>query len=308
LSLQVTFGFPKAGTLGDSHVTIGTYDGVHRGHLSLLEPLVESARAARAASVVVTFEPHPRCVLDPQNCPANLTTLDEKTWLLEQLGIDHVIVIPFTPQVASLTPAAFMNRLMRGLKLRHLRVGYDFAFGQGRRGDYAFLQRLAAQHDFTLTRGSEVRRGGSPVSSSRIRHLLVLGRVRPAADLLGRDYFLRSVVEHGTQTGHRIGYPTANLKITPNKLVPANGVYAIRVLVDGVLVDGVLNAGFRPTFGGNVLTVEAFLFNFQGDLYGKLLTVSFVQRLREEKRFPSATALQEQIARDVTEAKRILAG
>jgi riboflavin kinase/FMN adenylyltransferase len=307
MSLQVTFGFPAAGTLADSHATIGTYDGVHRGHVSLLKPLVEGAGAAGARSVVVTFEPHPRCVLDPDNCPANLTTLDEKTWLLEQLGIDHVIVLPFTRQVAALSPATFMGRLTHGMKLRRLTVGYDFAFGQGRRGDHAFLTRLAGQRGFTLTVGTALSRGGSPISSSRIRHLLVLGNVRAAADLLGRDYFLRSVVEHGTQTGHRIGFPTANLKITPNKLLPANGVYAIRVLVDGVMVDGVLNAGFRPTFGGNVLTVEAFLFAFQADLYGKLLTVYFVQRLRDEKRFPSPAELQAQIARDVAEARRILA-
>jgi len=304
---QVTFGFPPAGLIGVAQATIGTYDGLHRGHLSILKPLIAGAAKAGTASVLVTFEPHPRCVLDPDHCPANLTTLDEKTWLLEQLGLTHVIVIPFTPQVAAISPAAFMQRLMRGMTLTRLSVGYDFAFGRGRRGDHAFLRRLGVRHGFTLEVRPVLARGGEPVSSSRIRRLILLGQVRAAAQLLGRDYFFRSTVEHGVERGRLLGYPTANLKITPNKLLPANGVYAIRVLVDSSLHDGALNLGFRPTFGGNTLTVEAFLFGFEGDLYDRLLTVSFVQRLRGEKRFASMPALQQQIARDVENAKRILA-
>jgi riboflavin kinase/FMN adenylyltransferase len=255
---------------------------------------------------MVTFEPHPRCVLDPDHCPPSLTTLDEKTWLFDGLGLDQVIVIPFTPQVAALTPAGFMRRLTRGMQLGQVVVGYDFAFGQGRRGDHAFLQRLGSKEGFAVRVVPALQRGGEPVSSSRIRRLILLGQVRAAAQLLGRDYFFRSVVEHGAQRGHRIGFPTANLKITPNKLLPANGVYAIRVQLEEIALTGVLNVGFRPTFGGNTLTVEAFIFDFEGDLYGKLLTVSFVQRLRGEKRFASAEALQQQIGRDVANAKRIL--
>src|SRR5467141_2258097 len=131
-----TFGFPAPGAFGPSHVTIGTFDGIHRGHQALLKTLIGGAREAGAASVLITFEPHPRCVLDPDHCPPNLTTLDEKTWLLDQLGLDHLVVIPFTPQVAALSPAAFMQRLSRGMQLQHLWVGYDFAFGRGRRGDH----------------------------------------------------------------------------------------------------------------------------------------------------------------------------
>ncbi len=303
----MTFGFPAPGALGASYATIGTFDGIHRGHLSILGPLVTEAKAAACRSVLVTFEPHPRCVVDPDHCPPSLTTLDEKAWLLDQLGVDEALVIPFTSRVAALSPAAFMGRLTRGMPLRHLAVGYDFAFGRARRGDHAFLQRLAAQKGFSLAVRPALERAGTPISSSRIRRLLLLGQVRAAAQLLGRDYFFRSVVERGTQTGHRIGYPTANLKITPNKLLPANGVYAIRVLLEAERHTGVLNIGFRPTFGGNTLTVEAFVFDFEGDLYGRLLTVVFVQRLRAEKRFPSSAALQDRIARDVANAKRVLA-
>jgi riboflavin kinase/FMN adenylyltransferase len=258
------------------------------------------------ASLLVTFEPHPRCVLDPDHCPQNLTTLDEKTWLLDRLGLDHLVVVPFTPQVAALSPADFMRRLTRGMQLRRLVVGYDFAFGRGRRGDHAFLRQLGAREGFTLEVVGVQERGGAPISSSRIRRLLLLGQVRAAAQLLGRDYFLRSAVEHGAERGKMLGFPTANLKITPNKLLPANGVYAVRVELDGREHQGALNLGFRPTFGGNTLTVEVFLLDYQGDLYGKLLTVFFVQRLRGERRFASVTALQQQIMRDVESARRVL--
>lgn len=303
----VTFGFPPAGLIGRAHATIGTYDGLHRGHLSVLKPLIAGAEKAGASSVLVTFEPHPRCVLDPDHCPANLTTLDEKTWVCDQLGLNHLIVIPFTPQVAAISPAGFMQRLMRGMQLERLVEGHDFAFGRGRRGDHAFLRRLGSRRGFTLDVRPALARGGEPISSSRIRRLILLGQVRAASQLLSRDYFLRSTVEHGAARGRMVGYPTANLKITPNKLLPANGVYAIRVEFDSGRCQGALNVGFRPTFGGNTLTVEAFLFDFDGDLYDRLLTVSFVQRLRGEKRFASLPALQQQIGRDVETAKRILA-
>jgi riboflavin kinase/FMN adenylyltransferase len=304
---EVTFGFPAPGSIGRAHVTIGTYDGLHRGHQSILKPLLTGAAEAGAASVMVTFEPHPRCVLDPDHCPAYLTTLDEKTWICQQMGLTHLVVIPFTPQVAAIGPAAFMDRLMRGMLLERLLVGYDFALGRGRRGDHAFLRKLGTRRGFALEVRPAMERGGQPISSSRIRRLILLGQVRAAAQLLGRDYLLRSTVEHGAQRGRLLGYPTANLKITPNKLLPANGVYAIRALIDSNAYAGALNVGFRPTFGGNTLTVEAFLFDFEGDLYDRLLTVSFVQRLRGEKRFASLPALQSAIARDVENAKRILA-
>ncbi len=306
MSLSVSFGFPDPGTFGPVHATIGTFDGLHRGHLRVVTPVIEGARAAGVASLVVTFEPHPRCVLDPDHCPQNLTTLDEKTWLLDQLGLDHLLVIPFTPQVAALGPADFMRRLTRGMQLQHLWVGYDFAFGRGRRGDHTFVRQLATRQGFALEVVPAQERGGAPISSSRIRRLLLLGQVRAASQLLGRDYFLRSVVEQGAQRGKSLGFPTANLKITPNKLLPANGVYAVRVDREGPEYQGALNLGFRPTFGGHALTVEVFLFDYQGDLYGKLLKVFFVQRLRGERRFASVTALQQQISRDVETARRVL--
>src|SRR5438094_10104166 len=145
LVTAVSFGFPAPGTLGPTHATMGTFDGIHRGHLALLKPLIAQAKQAGAASVLVTFEPHPRCVLDPDHCPPNLTTLDEKAWLLEQLGLDHLVVIPFTPQLAALSAAAFMQRLLRGMKLRRLVIGQDHRFGHGRRGAPSFLRLFGAR-------------------------------------------------------------------------------------------------------------------------------------------------------------------
>jgi riboflavin kinase/FMN adenylyltransferase len=303
----VSFGFPAPGTIGPSHATIGTFDGVHRGHQALLKPLIAGARSAGAASVLVTFEPHPRCVLDPDHCPPNLTTLDEKTWLLDQLGLDHVVVIPFTPQIAALSAAAFMRRLLRGMEIRRMVVGEHHRFGHGQRGDSALLRRLGRGHSFTVDVVPTLRRGGEPISSSRIRRLVLLGQVRAAAQLLGRDYFIRSTVEHGAKRGRQLGFPTANLRIAPNKLIPPNAIYASRVDIDGQAYGGATSIGFRPTFGGNTLTVESFVLDFDGDLYDKLITVWFVQRLRAEKRFATVPALQQQMARDVETARRILA-
>src|ERR1700737_4769228 len=254
----VSFGFPAPGTLGPSHATIGSFAGIHRGHHALLKPLIAGARAAGAESVLVTFEPHPRCVIDPDHCPPNLTTLDEKTWLLDQLGLDHVVVIPFTPQLAALSAAAFMQRLLRGMQVRHMVVGEHHRFGHGRRGDSALLRRLGTRHGFTVEVAPTLLRGGEPISSSRIRRLVLLGQVRAAAQLLGRDYLIRSTAEHGAKRGRQLGFPTANLRIAPNKLLPATGIYAVRVDVEDRTYAGALSAGFPPPFGDTSITVEAF--------------------------------------------------
>lgn len=302
----MTFGFPAPGALGPLHATIGTFDGLHRGHQTLLRPLIAGAKAAGTTSVLVTFEPHPRCVVDPNQCPAYLTTLDEKRWLLEPIGLDHLLVIPFTTQVAAMSPAAFMKRLMRGMELRRLLIGEDFRFGQARRGDPALLRRLGQRENFSVEVMPTMSRGKAPISSSRVRRLVLLGQMRAAAQLLGRDYLFRSRVERGEQRGRQLGFPTANLVIPPNKLVPATGVYATRVELDGQLLAGAASVGYRPTFGGHNLTVEVFIIDFEGDLYDRLLTVFFVQRLRGERRFASVQGLVQQMHRDVENARRIL--
>ncbi|HYM51681.1 MAG TPA: bifunctional riboflavin kinase/FAD synthetase [Candidatus Limnocylindrales bacterium] len=307
MSLQRLEGFPVPGAVGPSIVTIGAFDGLHRGHMALLTPLIATARREGLLSVMVTFEPHPRCVLDPEHCPLSLTTLDEKAFLLDRLGLDRLIVIRFTAQVAQQTAATFLQHLTRGVETRELMVGYDFALGRGRHGDHAFLRDYAARHGFRLETVTPVVRAREPIASSRIRRLLLLGQLRAAAQLLGRDYFLRSTVEHGSQRGHMLGYPTANLAIPEGKLLPPHGVYAARVEVDGATYPGAVYIGVRPTFQEHTVMVEAYLFDFEGDLYGREMTVWFVQRLRGERRFATAQALQAQMARDVDKARRVLA-
>ncbi len=303
-------------------VTIGTFDGVHRGHESVLQETLRLARAHQAEAVVVTFEPHPRCVLDPEHCPPHLTSVDEKLLLLGRAGIDRTIVVDFTRAVARLSPDQFMRRLSAGLTIRHMVVGYDFAFGRDRRGDRRFLVRYGAAAGFRVTAVAPRRLRGRIVSSSEIRRLVLLGKVATARMQLGYEYFIQSFVEQGSRVGSRIGYPTANLTITPNKLVPLQGVYAVRVTM-GVwghgadfgervvppaqqTYPGALNVGFRPTFGGDKLTVEVFIIGFHGDLYHQVLQVAFAARLRDERKFASAEALMQQIARDVERARRVV--
>jgi riboflavin kinase/FMN adenylyltransferase len=302
----VSFGFPAPGMLGPSHATIGSFDGIHRGHQALLKPLIAGARAAGTTSVLITFEPHPRCVIDPDHCPPLLTTLEEKTWLLDQLGLDHMVVIPFTARVAALSATAFMERLLRGIDLRRVVVGQNHRFGHGQGGDPSLLRKLGARRGFTVEVAPTLMRGREPISSSRIRRLVLLGQVRAAAQLLGRDYLIRSAVEHGAKRGRQLGFPTANLQIAPNKLIPPNAIYASRVEIDGQTHSGATSIGFRPTFGGNTLTVEVFVLDFDADLYDRLITVWFAHRLRAEKRFASVPALQRQMARDVENTRRIL--
>jgi riboflavin kinase/FMN adenylyltransferase len=304
--MQAHFGWPALRPKPSAVVTIGTYDGVHRGHQSVLAEVVRQARARDAEAVVVTFEPHPRCVLDPERCPAQLSSIDEKLLLLERAGIDRTVVVEFTPAVARLTPQQFMAALTRTMTVKHMVEGSDFAFGRNRAGDRRFLVRYGAQRGFHVTRVPAYRRGGEIVSSSTIRRLLLRGQVAPANRFLGYEYFIQSFVEHGAKVGTRIGYPTANLTITPNKLIPLGGVYAVRVAMGGTTYAGALNVGYRPTFGGDKLTVEAFILDFAGEIYHQVLRVAFVARLRDEKKFASVEALIRQIGRDVERARQAL--
>ena len=195
---------------------------------------------------------------------------------------------------------------MARIPLRGMVIGYDFALGHQRRGDREFLTHHGSRNGFEIDVVQAHATGGAAISSSRIRALLLEGRIPAANGLLGREYSLSTFIEHGTETGSRIGYPTANFAITPNKLIPPTGVYAVWVDVDGVAYQGAMNIGYRPTFGENRLTVEAFLLDFSGDLYGRSVTARFVRRIRDERRFDSVDALVAQIGRDVTRARAIL--
>jgi riboflavin kinase/FMN adenylyltransferase len=255
---------------------------------------------------VLTFDPHPRCVLAPDGCPPTLTTVDEKAAVLAGMGIDHLIVLPFTRRTSKLTAAEFMERLGARMALAGMTVGHDFAFGHRRQGNREFLEEWGRRHGFAVQAVEALRRGGTVISSSVIRGLLLEGRVAPAARLLGRQYSISSLVEHGAGVGNRIGYPTVNLSITPNKLVPERGIYAVWVDLLGGTYAGALNIGYRPTFGGTRLTVEAFIFDFDRDVYHQEVRVRLVRRLRDERKFATVDALVAQIGRDVVRARRVL--
>jgi riboflavin kinase/FMN adenylyltransferase len=288
-------------------LTIGSFDGVHRGHARVVESLKRQAGAAGAETAVLTFDPHPRCVLAPDSCPLTLTTVDEKAAVLDAMGVDHLIVLPFTRRTSLLTAADFMRRIGARLPLRGMTIGYDFAFGHGRQGNREFLEAWGAEHGFGVETVAALELEGTTVSSSAIRALLLEGRVARATRLLGRHYSITSFVEHGAGVGSRIGFPTANLAITPNKLVPERGVYAVWVDLLGGTHPGAMNIGYRPTFGGDRLTVEAFVFDFHRDVYREEVRVRLVQRIRDERRFSGPEALMAQIGRDVARARAILA-
>jgi riboflavin kinase/FMN adenylyltransferase len=303
--VETHFGLPER-PLPRGWLTIGSFDGVHRGHVKVVRRLVQQARRQGAPTAVMTFDPHPRCVLAPDTCPLSLTTVDEKAAVVAELGVEHLVVMPFTHRLSQLTATEFMDKTTASLPLSGLVIGYDFALGHQRRGDRPFLEHYGEHHGFAVEVITPHSTEGHVVSSSRIRELLLEGQVAHAARLLGRHYSISSFVEHGAGRGSRIGFPTANLAITPNKLVPKNGVYAIWVDIAGRTYAGALNAGYRPTFGENRLTVEAFVFDFEGDIYNQDVRVRFVQRIRDERRFESPEALVKQIGKDVARARRIL--
>ena len=303
--MEVHFDLPTR-TLPPGWLTIGSFDGVHRGHVKVLKRMLRLAHGEGAPTTVMTFDPHPRCVLAPDTCPLSLTTVDEKAAVLEELGLNNLVVMPFTHKLSQLTATEFMDRTTARIPLKGLVIGYDFALGHQRRGDRAFLEHYGAARGFEVDVITPHSVEGHVISSSLIRAALLEGQVARAARLLGRHYSISSFVEHGTGTGSRIGFPTANLAITPNKLVPKNGVYAVWVDIAGNTFPGALNAGYRPTFGENRLTVEAFIFDFNRDIYREEVRVRFVQRIRDEKKFESPAALVKQIEKDVARARTIL--
>ncbi len=290
-------------------VTIGVFDGVHRGHQALLRDFVAEAHAHAAPAVVVTFYPHPAEVLSNRRAPFYLTSPEEKARLIAALGVDVLLTHPFDEEVARQPAQVFMQALKAHLGLRRLWVGYDFALGRGREGDIPTLRRLGETLGYTVHVVEAYRLDGEVVSSTRVRQALAAGQVRQAARLLGRLYDLPGQVVPGEGRGRRLGFPTANLATWPKRMVPASGVYACYAdLAEGTF-PAVVNIGVRPTFeqGEAVPRIEAHLLDFSGDLYGRRLTLRFVARLRAERRFPSAEALAAQIARDVAQARTVLA-
>jgi riboflavin kinase/FMN adenylyltransferase len=295
--------------LSGAWATIGVFDGVHRGHQAILKPLVEQAHAAGAPAVVVTFFPHPVVVLRGISEPVYLTTPDERAQLLEELGVDAVVTLTFDRALAGLSAEEFMRQMRAALGLRQLWVGSDFALGRNRQGDVPTLRALGEQLGYQLHVTGEVNLDGERVSSSRIRALLREGAAQAAAEMLGRPYALEGTVVHGDGRGRLLGFPTANIAYWEGKITPAYGVYATWTVVEGERRASVTSVGVRPTFDppGSPPRVEAFLMDFDADLYDRPARVEFLKFLRPELRFNSAQALIDQMVRDTQNAREVLA-
>ena len=295
------------GVIAGSCVTIGNFDGVHLGHQKLIGLTCRRARALGLVSVVLTFEPHPLRVLLGRATPPFITLLEQKLELIAAQGPDVTLVLEFTREMAGLSPEAFVRRyLVEGLNVRELFIGYDYAMGKGRSGNYETLKKLGEALGFRVERLEPVTLGDAVVSSTRIRDLVQAGEVWEARPLLGRFYQVRGQVVHGHDRGGKLlGFPTANLRLV-DELVPKTGVYAVWVEVDGALLPGVANIGTNPTFGNTAVSVEAHVLNFKGDLYERDIRVHFVQRIRSERKFESLDALRERIGVDIVLAGRIL--
>jgi riboflavin kinase/FMN adenylyltransferase len=285
-------------------VTLGVFDGLHLGHQLIVRTVVERASQVGAVPTVITFDPHPRTVLHPESSPPLLQTLDQKVEAFGVLGIQQTIVIRFTKEF-SLQPARdFLRDTIRDrLHAREVYLGRGFAFGHNREGNITLLRQVSRELGFLADEVPEVRLRGQRVSSSRIRQLLADGRVNLARRMLGRPYGVEGRVEHGSERGHQLGFPTANLH-PQNRVIPRNGVYVTGTLIDGTWRRSVTNIGVRPTFGAaEEPSLETFVLNWSGDLYGDVLRIRFLYRLRDEKRFDSVTHLTAQIQRDVERAE-----
>jgi riboflavin kinase / FMN adenylyltransferase len=290
-------------------VTSGTFDGVHLGHQKIIRRIREIARKIQGETVLITFWPHPRLVLYPNEHDLRLlSTFEEKANLLRQFGIDHLVTIPFTQEFSQLSSEEFIRSvLIDKIQTKKLVIGYDHRFGKNREGSFEYLKEHSSDFGFELEEISRQDVEDIGVSSTKIRKALELGDVKTASNYLGRPYELNGLVVKGQQIGRSIGFPTANIHI-PNdyKLIPHDGVYAVEAKVEGILYKAMLNIGNRPTVDGSKKTVEAHLFDFQGDLYNKLITVYFREFIREEKKFKSLEALKNQLFQDQKTAKAIL--
>lgn len=290
-------------------VTVGTFDGVHRGHRDVVEKLVARAGKLGIASVLVTFEPHPMEVVNPAAAPLLLTTREEKLEVLAETGLEYLAVVPFTATLAAYSAEEFVSRVLRRcFRMKELLIGYDHGFGRQRAGNAEVLSALGKKEGFAVEVIPPVAaRSGQSISSTSIRRAVAGGDLERAAESLGRSYSVSGRVIPGDKRGRTIGFPTVNLGAPPpRKLLPPEGVYAVLAQTPKGQFGGMMNLGPRPTFGDAATSLEAHLFHSPGDLYGETIRLDFVARLRETRKFPSAEALREQLGTDEKNARRAL--
>ena len=288
-------------------LTIGNFDGVHRGHLALFDKVKELARDIQGQSVVMTFEPHPVKVVKPGNGPKLITPVEQKLRLIEEAGIDVILCLPFNKEFAAISATGFVSELLvKKIGVKEIVVGYDYSFGSGREGNIDLLRKMGEDLSFKVNVVEPIYLNSTLVSSTSIRNLVKDGDLAEAKRLLGRDYQITGIVKTGMGRGKKIlGFPTANL--TPvDELIPKKGVYAVKAYIHDKWYNGVCNIGINPTFGGTSLSIETHILDFSEDIVGKKFTIKFIARLRDEKTYKNKDELAEQIEKDVVKAREIL--
>ncbi|MBT8479350.1 MAG: bifunctional riboflavin kinase/FAD synthetase [Gemmatimonadetes bacterium] len=290
-------------------VTVGSFDGVHLGHMAVLKEIARRAADRNLHSVLVTFDRHPLSVVRPEDAPGLLTTPDEKKEILSQSGLDYVAFLPFTRSLSQYGPEEFVHRVLRNrFRVAELVIGYDHGFGRGRAGDIDLLRRLGRVHGFAVDVVPAVESGGSPVSSTRIRACVAKGDVEKARTDLGRPYSFRGPVVTGLGRGRSLGFPTANIAAPGGgKLLPCQGIYAVRASLRTEIRSALLHLGPRPTFAGSPPSIELYILDFDEDIYGERVRVDFLTRLRDVLPFGTASELVEQMKRDRDMAREYFA-
>ncbi|MBO6792273.1 MAG: bifunctional riboflavin kinase/FAD synthetase [Balneolaceae bacterium] len=296
--------------VGNTVLTVGTFDGVHEGHRALMETVVEKAKQRNARSVVVTFDPHPRTIIHSKSDGIKLlTTLKERAEILETLGVDVLVVIPFTRDFSLLSSEEFVKDVIhKKIGISEFIIGYDHHFGKDRSGTIETLERLGPELNFDVQVVSKKEMGDTTISSTVIRNEIIdEGNMPKVAELLGRPYMLNALVIHGDERGRKIGFPTANLQPEhQDKAIPKNGIYAVKVRVDGEWFSGMMNIGVRPTFDGVTKSLEVNIFGFDKMIYGKTVQIRFIDRIRDEQKFSSVDLLVAQLKADKEAVLRLL--
>lgn len=287
-------------------LTIGNFDGVHKGHLVLFDKVKEKARDIKGQSVIITFDPHPIKIMKPGNGPPLITPTRQKLELIGDAGIDTIVCIPFTKQFAAISARDFIRKiLVDKIGIKEIVVGYDYTFGHNREGNIQLLQEIGDRFGFGVDVVEPVLNDHTLVSSTSIRNLVQEGKLSQVKKLLGRNYQICGTVVKGKNRGGRIlGFPTANLELI-DELTPRVGVYAVRVLIDDQTYDGLTNIGYDPTFGEGPFSVETHVLDFSGDLLGKTIRINFIERLRDERTFKTVKDLADQIGQDIIRARKI---
>lgn len=287
-------------------ITLGNFDGVHRGHREIFRRVIDEARTIGGTSVVVTFRPHPLKVIPNLRNVLLITTYEERARLIERCGIDLLVEIPFDRSISELPPRTFIHDiLVERIGVKSLFIGYDYAFGHNREGRVPLLVSAGKEHGFAVRVLEPINNGSEIYSSSAIRRLVQIGEVSSVVDLLGRHFSLAGTVVRGHGRGASLGYPTANIK-TDKELVPPDGVYAVKVCVDGEVRDGACNIGRNPTYGNQESSIEVHLFDLHENLYGRVLEIYFIERIRGERKFTGPETLREAIGYDVKRCREIL--